>query len=163
MQMGDTVDGAATRSRLALVAGLIDIGEIITARALTQITAGRGAVTQLLGCTSQNSAGKDRIVRADPVIIGGRGIGRQRADAQAAVSGFLYLGHAEAIDVDQSFGRFDLELHQVEEVRPSGYGGGVFGRGEFMRVGKTIGTLEVEWSHQASPCATSRMAVTILA
>ena len=160
----DPVYRATARTGVALVAGLVDIGEVVTARALAQIAAGRGAIAQLLCRPGENGARQHRIVAADAVMVRGRGVGDERADAHPAIRCLLDRIHAQPVDRDQPLGRLDLQFHQVEQIGPTRDQRGGFAIREGIRVIEAVGPLEIEWSHAASPCpATSRIAATILA
>ena len=155
VQLGDPVDRTAAAAGLALVAGLVDIGEIETPGALTQIAAGRGLVAQLLGGAGEDRAGQHRIIGADARMHSRCSIRGERADPQSAVFRVLDLPETDVIDIRQLPRFFDLQLHQVEQVRPARDGESVFPAGDLGRFGKGAGTAILERPHARSPMTSS--------
>ena len=118
MEPRNSVDRTAARTRLALVAGLVDIGEIIAPRALAQIARRGRLIAQLLRRSGEDGLGKHRIVGANPRMVGRRSIGCLSADAQT-VTLVSNLIHRERVYIDQRIGRFDLQLHKIEQIGPA--------------------------------------------
>ena len=106
----------AAAAGLAFVAGLVGVVEIRAARALQQIARGRRLVAQLAGGAGEQRARQHAIVAPHARIGGEIGVAHQRADAQAAFRRGFDLVEREAVHIDQMRRRFDLELHQVEQV-----------------------------------------------
>ena len=163
VQLCDSVQRAAAAARLALVAGLVDIHEVVAARALAQVAAGRRLVAQLLGRPGEDRAGQDGVVGAHAGVDCSGGIGGQRADAQAAAIGVRNLAEAHAVDVRQLARRFHLQLHQVEQVRAAGDGHRILALRDLHGVGQRPGAVILERPHAPSSAATPRMAATIFA
>ena len=53
-------------------------------------------------------------------MIGEIGIAYQRADAQSAVCGWHDFIQRQPIDVDDAHRRFDVALHQIEQIGAAG-------------------------------------------
>ena len=85
----EAVDRRAAAAGLALVAGRRRVVEVGAARALQQVAAGRRHVAQLLRGARQDRARQQRIALLDQRVVGEVGVRHERADAQAAVGGFL--------------------------------------------------------------------------
>ena len=134
-----------------------------------RLPAGGRLVAQLLRGAGEDGAGKHRVVAPHAFVDRGGGCGGECADAQAAVVGVLDGVHRQAVDVDQRAGRFDLELHQVEQVGAAGDGLYACIGGQLCRVLEPLGALVVERPHAGSSCnalwpaMTSRMAARMLA
>ena len=101
---------------LAFVARLVGVIEIRATGALEQIAGGRRLVAQLAGGARKQRAREHAIVAPHALVGGEIGVAHQRADAQPAVGRRFDLVEREAVHVDQVRRRFDLELHQVEQV-----------------------------------------------
>ena len=92
----DALDRRAAAAGLALVAGRRGVVEIVAARPLQQVAAGRCHVAQLLRGARQDRAGEQRIALLDQRMVGEIGIRHERADAQAAVRRLLDRRRAAA-------------------------------------------------------------------
>ena len=113
-------DGGAAAAGLAFIAGRRDVVEVIAARALQKITAGRRHVAQLRRGTRQDRAREYGIALRDQRMVGEVGIRHQRADPQSPVRRFLDGLERQPRDVDQPRGAFDILLHQVDQVGAAG-------------------------------------------
>src|SRR5580693_8004639 len=111
--------GRAAAAGLALVAGLVGVVEIRAAGALEQVATRGSLVPQLPGSTRDDRAGEHAVVAPNALVCGQVGVAYQRSDAQPSVRGGFNLVEAEAVYVDEMLWRFDLELHQVEQVGAS--------------------------------------------
>ena len=118
----------------ALVAGLGDVIEIGATRPLHQVAAGRGFVAQLRAGAGQQGAAQHPVAFANAAVGGKIAVAHHRADAQPAIAGIFDPREVKPVDVDQVHWRFDLELHQIEQigtarddsgVRLGGSGGGL--------------------------------------
>ncbi len=157
----EPVAGGAAAAGLALIARRRRVVEVVAARALQQIAAGRCHVAQLLRRAGEDRAGEHRIALRDQRVIGEVGVRHQRADAQAAVRGFLDGLERQARNVDQPRRAFDVLLHQVDQV---GAAGDEFrrriGRDLAHGVGNVAGARVLEIDHDC-PIA-CRIAATML-
>ena len=144
----EPVARGAAAAGLALIAGRRRVVEVIAARALQKIAAGRCHVAQLLRCAGEDRAGEQRIALCDQRVIGEVGVRHQRADAQAAVRGFLDGLERQPRNVDQPRRPFDILLHQVDQV---GAAGNEFrrriGRDLAHRVGDVVRARVLEIDH----------------
>ena len=144
----EAVDRRAAAARLAFVAGRRGVVEVIAARPLQEVAAGRRHVAQLLRSAREDRAREQRIALLDQRMIGEVGIRHERADAHAAVRGLLDLVQRQPRDVDQPRGAFDILLHQVDQV---GAAGDEFRRrigGDLPhRVGDVVGARVLEIDH----------------
>src|SRR6202043_3567841 len=86
------------------------------ASALEQVATRGSLVAKLPGSTRDDRAGEHAVVAANALVGRQVGVAYQRSDAQPAVRGGFNLVEAEAVDIDEMLWRFDLELHQVEQV-----------------------------------------------
>ncbi len=120
MQAAETADRGAAAAGLALVARLVGVVKIGTARALEQIARGRRLVAELARSPGDERAREEAIVAPDARVRGEVGVAHHRADPQSAVVRRLDPVEAEAAHVDQMRRRLDLELHQVEQVGAAG-------------------------------------------
>ena len=116
----EPVAGGTAAAGLALIARRRRVVEIGATRALQKIAAGRGHVAQLLRGAGKDCARKQRIALRDQRVIGEIGVRHQRADAQAAVRGFLDALERQPRNVDQPRRPFDILLHQVDQVGAAG-------------------------------------------
>ena len=116
----EAIYGRAAAARLALVTGRRGVVEIVAARPLQEITAGRSHIPQLLRGAGEDGAAEHWIALLDERMIGEIGIRHERADAHTAVRGFLDLVQRQPRDVDQPRGPFDIFLHQVDQVGAAG-------------------------------------------
>ena len=82
----DTADRAAARSGGPFVAGSGSIVEIVTARTLEEVAAGRGGVPKLRRRAGEDGTGKKRVAFDDLRMPGQVAVADQRADPQT--SGF---------------------------------------------------------------------------
>jgi hypothetical protein len=105
---------------VALVARCCDVIEIIAARALQKIAAGRRHVAQLLRRAGQDGAGKDRVALLDQWMVGEVGIRHQRADPQPAAGDLLHRLEGQSRDVDQTGRPLHVHLHQINEIGAAG-------------------------------------------
>ena len=114
------VDGGAAAARLAFVAGRRGVVEVVAARALQEIAAGRRHVAQLLRGAGHDRAGEHRIALLDQRVIGEIGVAHERADAQAAAGRVFDLLQRQPRDVDQLGRPFDVHLHQIDQIGAAG-------------------------------------------
>ena len=120
MHAVDAGNRGAAAAGLAFVAGRRGVVEIIAARPLQQIAAGRRHIAQLRRRAGEDRARQQRITLLDRRMPGEIGIRHQRADAQAAVPGFFHCLEWQSRDVDQPRRTFNILLHQVEQVGAAG-------------------------------------------
>ena len=109
-------DRRASRTRPALVAGLVGVVEIGAAGALEQIARSGRLVAQLAARARHDRAGQHGVIAAHAHVGGQRGVRHEGADAQAALRHFLDPVQLQVLHVDQMGRCLDLQLHQVEEV-----------------------------------------------
>ena len=162
VKLRNAVDRSAAAARFALVAGLVDIGEVVAPCPLTQVAAIRRFVAQLLGRAGEDCARQNGIVGAHAWMDRGFGIGRQRPDGESAIVGIFDFGETDAIDVGELARRLDLQFHQIEEVGAAGDGHRPVVRDGLRGIGQAAGAGVGERPH-ALCSATSRMAATMLA
>jgi hypothetical protein len=110
---------AAAGSGLPFVARHRRVVEVRTSRALHQVAAVGRHVAELRGGARDDGLTEQRVLLADQRMVGRVGVLRERADGDAAVH-LPDRGEIETRQVDQLGRVFDVLLHQVEEVRPSG-------------------------------------------
>ena len=141
-------EGGATAARLALIARRRGVVEVIAARALQEIAAGRGHVAQLRRGAGKDRARQQRIARGDRGVIGEVGIRNERADAQAAIRRLLDGLERQARNVDQPRRPFDVFLHQIDQIGAAGdeFRLGV-GGDQAYRVGDVMGAGVMEIDH----------------
>jgi hypothetical protein len=162
MMAGEPTNGRAAAAWLTLVARLVGVVEIRAACALKQVSRGRCLIAQLPRGTGQQCAGEQAIITPNTLVGGKIGVAHQGSNAQPALGCRFNLVERETIHVDQMGRRFDLELHQVEQVgatrnelgtrNASGRRCGLSGR---------VGALKGEGLHAFLP-ATSVIASTML-
>ena len=116
MIAGEPANGRATAAGLAFVAGHIGVVEIGATCALEQVARSRRLVAQLARGARDQRAREQGIVAAYTRIRREIGVAHQRADAQAAVRCRLDLVEGEAVHINQMGRRFNLELHEIEQV-----------------------------------------------
>ncbi|OFA00968.1 hypothetical protein DUPY_22520 [Duganella phyllosphaerae] len=159
---GKSAEGGATGAWRTLVAGLVGIVEIWTAGALQQVAGRGGLVAQLRAGAGQQGPRQHAVIAPHGGIGRQVGIAHQGADAQAALGRGFDAVQAQAVDVHQVGRRFDLELHQVEQVGAAcnEARAGSAGR-DGCRFGNCGGALIGKGSHERLP-ATSVMASMML-
>ena len=156
----EPADRVAAGAGATLVAAAGGVVEIIASGALEQVAPGGRLVAELSRGSSEKCAAQ-HLIAPDNAGVGRKiAVGHQRADAQAAVVHVLDIGQRQAADVDELLRRFDLQLHQIEEICPASDEAGrrrdVGGRG----VG--AGRLLVSERLHACPSATERIASLML-
>jgi hypothetical protein len=120
MRSAESPQRSTPAAGLAFVARLIGVVEIRTSRALKQVP-GRGRlVAQLAGGARQQRSREQAIIPPHARIGGEIGVAHQGADAQPSVRCRLDLVERKSVYVDQMRGRFDLQLHQVDQVGSAG-------------------------------------------
>ena len=131
----DAADGAAARARRALVAGRGGVVKVIAARPLVEVAAvGRG-VAELRAGAGQDRARQQRVTLGDPGIVGGVGVGRQRAQREAAIGALGDVCQGQRVDVDEPRRALHVVLHQVDEVGSArDEAGAAFGAVQHRRV-----------------------------
>ena len=158
----EPADGGTAAAGLPFVARLVGVVEIRAAGALQEIARGRRLVAKLSRGPREQRAGEQAIVAPHARVGGKVGIAHQRADAQASLGSGLDPVERKPVDIDQMAGRFDLQLHQVEQVGAAGDEPGVGGaRGGRHRLGGRVRALVGEGFHAGLP-ATSVIASTML-
>jgi hypothetical protein len=161
MLAADALQRTAAAAGLPLVARLVGVVEVGAAGALQQIAGGRRLVAQLARSAGEQRARQHAVVAPDAIVGGEVGVANQGADAQAAIGRRLDLVEREAVDVDEVGRRFDLQLHQVEQVGAAGDELGVrVARDRCGGVGRRARTLVGERLHVRLP-ATSVIASTM--
>lgn len=83
---------------------------------MQQIAGSCRLVAELPGGARDNRPGQHAVIPADPRIGGKIGVADKRANAQAALVGWLNPIEADVVDVDKMRGRFDLEFHQIQQI-----------------------------------------------
>ena len=150
----ETLDRRTTATGFALVARRRGVIEIIAARPLQQVAAGRGHVAQLLRGARQDRAGQQRIALLNQRVTGEIAVRHQRADPQAAPRRFLDGLERQPRDVDQPRRTFDVLLHQIDQV---GAASDEFccriGRDLPHRVGDVVGPRVLKIDHGLPPIA----------
>ena len=159
---GDAADRGATGAGLAFVARHIGVVEIRTACPLQQIAGGGGLVPELPRRSREECPRQNAVVAANTRIGSQCGVPNHGADAEPSVRGRLDLVESQPVHIDQMCRCFDLQLHQIEQIRPA--------RDEFRVVAlrpccgscrRGCGTLISKGLHARLP-ATSVMASTML-
>ena len=111
----------AAAAGLALVARHAHVVEVHAARALQQVAAVGGQVADLRRRAGQQRRRDQRVLGAHQRVVGGVGIARQCAQAQAAVRrGLDGVQARQAVDVHQPRRAQHVFLHQVEQVGAAG-------------------------------------------
>ncbi len=153
MDTGETAKRRAARARVALVARLRHIVEVIAARPLKQIAARGGLVSQLRAGPCQQRPAEDPVALPHALVRRQIAVPHHRADPQAPFRGILDLVQRETVDIDEMVRRLDLQLHQIEQIRSTRneFGAG-FGRGR-RSLGQRIRALIGEGLHVSSPAA----------
>jgi len=116
----ETTDGSAATAGLALVARHVGVVKIGASGPLKQVACRCRLVAQLSRSARQQRAAQHAIVAAHRLVGRQVSIADQRADAQSALWRRFDPVEAQMIDVDQVGRRFDLELHQVEQIGAAG-------------------------------------------
>jgi hypothetical protein len=116
----DAADRAAAGAGVALVAGRRGVVEIVAAGPLQEVSAGRGGVPELRRGAGEDGAGEQRKALGDRWVIGKRGVGDERADAQRPIRHLLDLLQRQAVDVDDRGRALDIIFHQVDEIGAAG-------------------------------------------
>ncbi|MNL03317.1 hypothetical protein D3C87_1238500 [compost metagenome] len=147
-----TAKGRTSASRLPLVARLVGVIEIRTARALEEIARGGGLVSQLTRRPGDQGAGKQTIVATDSLVACQIGIADQSPYAQTAIRGGFDLVETNSVDVDEMRRVLDLQLHQVQDICPAGDEFGFrIGCCRFRCRLSRCGSLVCEGSHASIP------------
>src|ERR1700722_17500100 len=94
------VGTATVGLQLAPTAAGFRLIEVITARALTQVTAVRGCITQQGTGAGQNSGHQQGITPGSPWIVGNVRIGHERAQPEAAAVEVSYLLECERLPAE---------------------------------------------------------------
>src|SRR5690606_24273178 len=110
----------AAATGLALVAGLSGVVEVRTARALQKIAGCGRLMAQLRRCTGNKGAVLHAVVASHTLVGGGVSVAHECGYTQAAFRGGFELVECEIVDVDEMRRRFDLQLHQIEQVGAAG-------------------------------------------
>ncbi len=153
---------AATAAGLALVARLIGVVEIGAARSLQQIAGRSRHVAELTRRAGEQSTREQTIVAPHTLVRREICVAHQRSDAQSTFRSRFDLIEREPVDVDEMLRRFDLELHEIEQI---GAAGDELGSRPALRCCRCLSrrsrTLVGERFHVLLP-ATSAMASTML-
>ena len=88
------------RARVALVARLRHIVEVVATRPLQQVAAGGGLVPQLRACPRQQRPAEDPVALPHTLVRRQIAIPHHRADAQASFRGIFDLIQRKSIDID---------------------------------------------------------------
>ena len=157
--------GRTARTADPLVAGLGDVLEVQAPGALQQVAAHRGHIPQLPGGAREQGLRQHRVLGADPPITGQVAVTHRRTDRQSAAFGWLDRGQRQPAHVDEQPGRFDAELHEVDEIGPARQEDSAVG-GRHRRDGRGwIGCPQIpDRPHRPGPwsAAAARMAATML-
>ncbi len=159
----DPLQRAASAARLPLVAGHADVVKIGAAGALKQVSGGRCLVAQLARCPRKQRAAEHCIVAPYHFVRRKCRVANHCPDPQAALGRPLDPVEAEMVDVDQIRGRFDLQLHEVEQIgAPCDEARVRRARGGFHGIFDAGGPAVGEGPHAFSSPATSRIAAMML-
>ncbi len=121
MNAVEAVDGRATGSRVALVAGVRRVAEVIATRALQQVAAGRGHITKLRRGTGQQRLGKHGVLLLNGGVVSQIAVADHGPDPEPACRHFFDFVERERVDVDQRSGPLYVEFHQVDQRGAAGY------------------------------------------
>src|SRR3546814_2289721 len=77
-------------------------------------------VTKLAGCSGEERARKQGIVTPDALVRCQIAIADQCPDPEAAIGRVFDFVKIQPVDIDQVRWRFDLQLHEVQQVGPPG-------------------------------------------
>ena len=113
-------DGRAAGPGLALVAGHRGVAEIHAARSLEQVAGSRRHVAKLRRCAGEKGLRQHRIISLHRRMVGEIRIANRGADLQPAVRRRFDLVERQTVDVEEPRGRFDVQLHQIDQRRPAG-------------------------------------------
>ena len=161
----EAVDRRAAAAWLALVARRRHVIEVVAARSLQQIAAGRCHVAQLLRGAGQDRARQDRIALLDQRVIGEVGVRHEGTDAQAPCRSLLDRLERQPGDIDEPRRPLDVPFHQVDQI---GAAGDEFrarvGRDLAHGIGNVLGARVLEIDHGLPPLASiaCRIAATML-
>ena len=132
------------------IAGAGDIVEILAARALQDIAAGRRGVAQLCGSPRQQRFGDARKGLREARLVGQVAVSHQRADTDAAVvAPFDRIEAIEMGDVDDPIRTDDVAFHEIEQVGAAGEVSRTGHRGSGDGLGDRGGADIIEWLHAA--------------
>ena len=161
----EALDGGATGARYTLVACREGrVHEVVATRALKEVAAGCGHVTQLRRGSAEEGFGDQGVILDDEWMVGEIGVADEGAYRDTTVLGWCYVGEGvEVIDVDEGRGGLGAVFHKVEEIGAAGEELG-FGFGDCMKGDLGLeDTLVVEGVHEADPReAAVRTAATML-
>jgi hypothetical protein len=106
----------------------------------------------LAGGARNDCSGQNAIVTPYTKVACKCGIPNQSADAQSALRGWLDLVQTKILKVDKMAGRFDLQLHQIEEVGAASdkFGARLLSHNQ-CRMGGAFGALIGEGFHALAP------------
>src|SRR5437868_11643263 len=105
----------AARARLALVARIHRVAEVVAARALHQVAAGGRHVSQLRGGAGEDRLRKHPISRLNPRILRQIAVPNERADSDRPVGLILDLIQRQRVDVYECRRDLYVQLHQINE------------------------------------------------
>jgi hypothetical protein len=158
----DTAQRRAAAAGPSLVARLLGVIEILAARALEQVARGRRLVAQLPRGAGQQRTRQHAIVATYARVGSQIGVAYQCADTQTAFGRSFDLVQRQRVDIYQMRWRFDLQLHQVQQIGAPGDELGAFiAHGRRGRFGGRIRAFVAEGFHARLP-ATSLIASTML-
>src|SRR5690349_19908770 len=121
----DAGDRRASGAGFALVAGRRRIAKVRATRPLQHVPADGCHVAQLARCSEEQRLTHDRISLAQARVPRHVAHASERAESEAAArqlgdGGERRIASAEVVDVDEVRRSFDIELHEIDEIRPTG-------------------------------------------
>src|SRR5580704_7583972 len=115
----ETINGRASRARLAFVAGIGGIAEIVAPCALKQIAAGGSHVSQLRRSSGEKRFGKNCEILLDSFIVCQIAIANHSANFQSAIGCGFDLGERQGIDIHNFLWGLDIQFHQINQRSPT--------------------------------------------
>src|SRR5207248_4436898 len=117
----ETFQRGAARAWLSLVASRIRrIAKVIATRTLHQVAASCRHVAELCRCACKERLGKSPVPLHYCFVMRKIAVANHCTDAQSAIGQSLDLVQRQRIDVHKMRGRLHVELHEINESRPSG-------------------------------------------
>src|SRR5216683_7514714 len=116
-----TIDGGAPRSGIALVTGIRSIPKVITASTLKEIAACGGHIAELRRRARKQRLREHRIDLLNDRVVGKITIANHGPDSHASVRQLLNFIERKRVDVQQSCGLLNVELHQINQRGSAGY------------------------------------------
>ncbi|OWK22977.1 hypothetical protein AJ87_39470 [Rhizobium yanglingense] len=115
---GEAADGRTAAAWLTLVARLVRVVEVRTARALQEVPRRRRLVAELTGSARDERSGQELVISTNGFVCRKVRVANQGSDTQSALRSGFNLVQSEAVHVDQMRRRLDLELHESRRLVP---------------------------------------------